>query len=136
MSDDDIYIWARATGDLLGSFHVPDSSWTLSAAFVPGHDEILVERGRSLALWSVHDQRVRTIELGSSYSYAVSPDGKRLALVLADGRTALVDLDVVRGAVPATPVVASSPPKTCPGGDPIASPPPDPDPLPSEENGP
>jgi hypothetical protein len=133
LSDPDIYVWDRVSGDLVASLHLPDAPWNASAAFVPGHDELLVERGLELALWQLRTGELRTIAVGSAFVFAVSPSGKRAALVLADGRTALVDLDVVRERVPATAASPPPEPKLCLGGDPIVQPPPPPESPPDAE---
>lgn len=133
LSDDDLFVWDRVTGDEVASLHEPESAYSPEPAFVPGHDEILVAHGPELQLWSLADNTARTVQVGSLFRSALSPDGKRAALVLMDGRTALLDLDVVRTAVPALAVRAAREPPTCGTGDPIGLPPPDPEP--SEQPG-
>ncbi len=134
-SDDDLFVWDRTTGDEVASLHEPASPYSPDPVFVPDHDEILVTHGPELQLWSLVDNTARTVQVGSMFWSALSPDGKRAALVMMDGRTALLDLDVVRTAVPAHPVLPAHEPPSCGTGDPIGVPPPEPEPAESSNDG-
>jgi hypothetical protein len=114
-TDGDIVAWQRGKDDPIGSAHFGDDVGDVT--FLPGGGDLVFDVGESLVMWTPATGELRTLALGARAIAAVSPDGKRLGLVLGDGRVALVDLTTLRAAMKrstAAPVVV---PKECPGND-------------------
>lgn len=85
--DGQIHLWDTASRTRVGTLQNPD--WTTELAFTPDNSRLVTRHAGGISVWDVAGETIvqSFSESGNSFGggMALSPDGKRLAAVMAEG---------------------------------------------------